>query len=836
MQSLDKEWYTTKEAQDLTGESSKRFTKKIREGKLTNFKKVESQYLIHVSILEDILKEKDFLQTNYFSYQETASILGKNLKAISDLVYRGTFIDVIKIGRVAYISKKEVERYRERQNDTISPKDVSEITGLSKFDVSNLITKGTLIAEKVNDYLWYVSKSSLDIFINQIESGYTLEEICKQFNLDSKDIDRYKKISWLKTYNIKGYGERVIREDYLKFSNLKNLYLTIQDIAKELRINEGVVRNSLIYTGIVKSEQIQENIYIVTREEIKRFSQTVKGVKIIYHGREEHNEYFNDFMDALARETEYNGSLTMYRDWAKRKIGKTKMKNKKLFVSYLLNNAEKFFRLLNKEVWNLTDEDIEKFIKGENTVFSSKDNELLFDFLKHCKKLKDCSYTEDYSSNVIGNIGSKKTEERVYSKDEWVAICTQLTNVNLHMEKAILSRRYAETWLFMLLQLSLAWRKSDYSRVPSPSLEIIGVLDFDWFDTNEFSLELAQRVINDIRMKSIEIRADKNKVKAKFVIGLTIPTALAFVVCEIHRRKSNEVNDCLLSSKLRSYDYKKVLGDELPIFKSLKCNRSLMTYQFETAVNKEGRAHIAYQLSSYSRAHTNYMDRPNDITSVYLNTTNTDASAENMAFHLFERGFFGWQIEMMLSITSITDEKISLRNKTDLIKQVSKQVSPLTVDFISEYVNTKHEEAEDLLKELMAMPTEKICEKLEEIAQFKSPAIIDDSQCIKGVKNCPYTTTTACLGCKYLIPTNYVLEVVNTQLFDLIKRLEDTPISNLNKRIKYTHMIKQLVFILMDFRRAYNNFDRDYIKSFIDLKSLETKYQELEVTKFLQIT
>ena len=52
----------------------------------------------------------------------------------------------------------------------------------------------------------------------------------------------------------------------------------------------------------------------------------------------------------------------------------------------------------------------------------------------------------------------------------------------------------------------------------------------------------------------------------------------------------------------------------------------------------------------------------------------------------------------------------------------------------------------------MLLPKEQIRNKLEEIAQFKSPAIIDYSQCIKGIKNCPYSTKTiSCLGCKYLI-------------------------------------------------------------------------------------
>lgn len=48
-------------------------------------------------------------------------------------------------------------------------------------------------------------------------------------------------------------------------------------------------------------------------------------------------------------------------------------------------------------------------------------------------------------------------------------------------------------------------------------------------------------------------------------------------------------------------------------------------------------------------------------------------------------------------------------------------------------------------------------------------------------------------------------------------------------------MIKSLLYILMDFKRMYDQFDTNYIRSFIDLDLLQLNIRELNVTKFLTI-
>lgn len=830
---LDKEWYTTAEAQSITGKHHWQFKTAIRKGQLIKYKRQASQYLIHVSVLEDILKEKQELADGYFTYQETAVILGRDLTSVKNLVYRGIFRDTKKVGSVAYIAKPEVEAFKRRNDVILSTQEVSEITGLSQHEVRTLILSHFIEADMVNKSKWNVSKESVYSFLRKVKAGYSIKEVCDKLNLDNSDIIRYKQNSLLKIYDIKGIGERILQEDYKKFVDMKDRFLTLTDVSKELGINIDVVRKTFVHKGLITAERVN-NLYLVSKDELQRFLKTTQGVKSLYYRKSDYKAYYTEFLDAMKHETEHKETVSLCGDWIQGKSGKTKNKRKKQYVSCILNMIEKLFTVLHKEIWELSDEEIQGIINNKSINMTTKDIELLFEFLAYTKQKRECSFTVEYTVQVVENQSTSAKQERIYSKDEWVAYCTRLVDINAHIETAISNQRYAESWLLLLLHLSLAWRYSDFRKIPSPSLELVGIHDFDWFDSNEFTLEMAQVIINDVRMKTKGIKTDKTNANVHFVIGLTIPTAIALVVCELHKRNLNKAEG-LFRTTLRSHDFRNILGQDLPPFSSLKANRTLMTYQFETAVNQEGKAHIAYQLSSYSRAHKQYLDKSNDITSVYLVTTNTDASVENMSLHLFERGFFGWQIGMMLSL--ISDPKaLDLTTKTQLIKQIGSQMSPIMVDSISEYVNTRHEEAEALLKELMSMPVDSIHKKLEEIAQLKSPSLIDFSQCMMGVKNCPYDRSTACLGCKYLIPTNYILEIVNNQLFELLDRLGDTPISNVNKRMKYTHMINQMMYILMDFKRAYQNFDRNYIRSFIDLEALREKYMDLEITKFLQAT
>ena len=85
-----------------------------------------------------------------------------------------------------------------------------------------------------------------------------------------------------------------------------------------------------------------------------------------------------------------------------------------------------------------------------------------------------------------------------------------------------------------------------------------------------------------------------------------------------------------------------------------------------------------------------------------METTNTDGHYTEVAKHLFERGFFGWQLDMVLNLL-FNGEEYTLENKTIAIKELNDVIPPKLVDHFSTFVHTKYDEMYDFLNELMLL-------------------------------------------------------------------------------------------------------------------------------------
>ncbi len=138
---LEKEWYSTEEAQALTGYDSRKITKYIREGKITNYKREGYYYFINKEVIQELIEKETYLSNNYYTYKEVAVVLNKSLKAVNEMVYANKFNDVKRNGTNGYIRKEEVEGYIVKTNGRLTRKEVAEITGLSRFEVDTLIQR-----------------------------------------------------------------------------------------------------------------------------------------------------------------------------------------------------------------------------------------------------------------------------------------------------------------------------------------------------------------------------------------------------------------------------------------------------------------------------------------------------------------------------------------------------------------------------------------------------------------------------------------------------------------------------------------------------------------------
>lgn len=825
----EKEWLTVTEVSKLLGKSEGWIYNRLNKGEIhESVYKYDRKYFIHSSYLNEKNKFLISLEEDYYTYEVVSQILEKPIRTIYGMAQRGIFKDVIRSTAGSYVSKKEIQKFSEIIKGTITTSTIQAELNLSQHQALQLLKNEPDL--KVNELngMFYIKADSFQKFKKKL--SYSIEMASDFLNTSYEIAKMLIEKKHVRAFNVKNLGLRTSKyylEEYLEKEQIPIEQLAMEHNCKLITLL-GHVYNGELKT--VKNEG--DKRHFVSREEAERFKNSLIGINMKYWNNDNVYDYFNDGMRYLRNNTHFKETFDLYEIWAKKEIDKSQIKKLKPKVATLLNSFESLSNILHKELFLYTDDELKTLF---NSIMESYQR-TLYPFLNYCKSKQKCNYKGDYVWKF-----KKSAEDVPYTKEEWSGFTMEVLHLEKHFQKAVESKRYADTWLFVLLHFSLAWRKEDLKEFKPINLDLIGIDSFEWFDHNTFTLEKSQIILKAIQRSMKGDRANKNKKEFVFAIPFIfeMPTALVFTLCELHRRKVDEGNKRLITTTIQTHDLRALFGQGLPNFSNRKSNKTLMTYGWETAV-KNGKGTLAYWLGGFSRSHTQKIDMPNPITQVYLITANTDASVEEMALHCFERGIFGWQVKVMVDAIN-NNEPLSLDEMTKAIAEVNKTYSPVMVDSLSKYAVTRHEQSVSLLKELMAVPKQKLKKRLEEISKLNSPSLLDHSQCLVGVKNCPYLDEVKynleirCLGCKNRIDTNYILDIINVEIFSIMDRLKNTALSDGTSRVKYTHMIRTLTYILLDFRRAYDRYDEYYIRSFIDLDKLKLDYQEVEQTKFLRI-
>ena len=124
---------------------------------------------------------------------------------------------------------------------------------------------------------------------------------------------------------------------------------------------------------------------------------------------------------------------------------------------------------------------------------------------------------------------------------------------------------------------------------------------------------------------------------------------------------------------------------------------------------------------------------------------------------------------------------------------------------------------------------------MEKLLSCKLPSKINHTQCIRS-NNCPYPLNTQCYSCKYSIPTNYTLLIINNKLIDALDKLNLCELSDTGDRIYYSHIILKLLRIVQEAKKDFISFDAEneaYINTFLNIKIIKEKFNHICDTKLL---
>lgn len=801
---LKNEWYSIKETSNMTGLSVGIIQRDIRDGLIVNTKMHGKKILINK---EEVLSLID-LTKNYYTTTQVKEIMNKSSTFILNMVSTQAITAKRRRGAF-YLEKNKVHEIAEFLKNTITIAEFKRKYRSFPEFVRYLIDEKLVEFMEINNKL-YIDTISLDNTFEKIKENFYLSDV--------SDIS----LGHLKFFK-KGYKGK-----------------SIEMASKEMGMDYDTLLNKTIRGQILAYRDSSTSMVIIPQEEIDKFCKGIDSIKQKYYATDKVYDMHSELMEYLIQSTDCaTETLKEFREWSMNNLTKSKatIDYKRRLSTQYISIATVLSENLQNEIWECEEGEILNLIKEIKQITYQ---ETLSRFYSYIQSIKDCKSGEfGYIAKIDKNKSDldESKEDRKYSVEEWLMIKDYLVDLNKHIKKAKANVKYAQCWLFAILHLSLAWRNNDFLQINAmPVKEILNCEDIEKFDFFNITDTQAQQIINLFRTTCIPVVAHKNGVETHMIFPpqLIKATAVAICISEIHRLKSSKFNDrkgkLIMYKSMKNSDvHKTIFPNDYPKFESLKCNRSKQTYSFVTAANTTGRGHIAYSLTGYSRSHKPKVVGANESTTAYLELINTSVDAKSIGKHLFERGVFGWQVELMIGVLEEYSQD-SLEQRTKRIKELTNRYSPSVTESISNYLTIEADEINKLVDELMTMSEDEIRKKLIEIGELKSPAFLNYTQCMKGTSNCKYLEGKAkCLGCRYNIPTNYVLEIVNERLNETLDLIDNTPKTDEVKLIKYSHIIRQLMFIMMDFRRSTKEyFEDDYLTSFIDLKSIGYRLAMLE--------
>lgn len=850
---------------------------------------------------------------NYYSINEVTAMLNYSLTYTRAILKS---IPYIKIKALRYYSKDDIHQFIneiKQKEDYINKECYSQVQVLKLLGIGDLaFTRGRyddLYNKKIfYKHANYYSKNDVHDFITKFKDSFnnnpsvpsdsdnprnsdvflqnitinlddylTLTEVSNMLNISKFLIQRLINSNMLNcTFYKSQYYISKKSIDFIKQFYSRE-YLTRKQLSEKMEISIHAL-DTLRKDHVFKDYFIERarGKYLIDEKHVECIKTTYTYVYFFLRCNTnlDLNERVNKCFDFLV-DKDYPTSVKHYKKWTIEKFNKSGLNNKKK-QEYCHDLIYTFFKVygqlenLNCELSECNNEDIKFIINMAK--FTETQVKYFCQYLNYFRhKYKSiCKYTRDFS---VSRELSYTKSSNIYTVEEWVGYYTYLSNISINLTKAIQDDEYAQKWLYSILHLSIAWRKSDIQKMPN--IDILNKeFDFNWLQNNKLSKSDAQYIINYVNKQSKLIMTGKTGVRTHFIVplDLVIPTAYAFIVCEIHRRNSCRnllFTQTLFYSRItETLNLNKLFAEtNLPSFESRKANRTLLTYNFEYAVNQDGFADLAYIMSAWLRSHklnsTNLLPYTTD---QYIESTNSDGSFEKIAFQLFRRGIFGWQISVILDIV-YNSSNWTIEDKTKRVEELYKLYSPTVVDNLSGFLLTHNEfyelndnktqkqesnlqfnvkqdnlleqtieqqkrEIKSVISELITLSHKEIVEKLDSISKGLSPAKVENSQCLKsGIKlqdrQCQSYLRKTCFGCKYLIPTTYALEFIEEDLLRLMDILENTPLYEENKIIKLSFMINKLFLILGESRKIFNTIDKNYIQTFIDLKLLKSKHLNL---------
>lgn len=765
------------------------------------------------------------------SLQETADRLGVSKYTVWHYVRDGIFPNAFIRNKIEgyLIPLTDIESFESKikiPDGFMAVKEISKYLNCHPETVRDLIRKGEFknVKKHLGDsYVVPVQEVEryFEYEINQVKDYLTLTEAAEFLSCHKDTIRSYLKKGTFKNYLYRKQSEGYLihKSELLKLKDpliIPDGFMIPEEAAMKLDISVGQVinlarnkfensykikKNNGVETWIVS----EEDVFIYTKIKEQKFT---PETPLEYTTLDAVNKFKFETKDLVVQFSDKSKTHQLFSSYAISKLANSNAREETLKkkVAFYIKTLEVILQRLDKNIHDLTDMEIKDILNDSTIVEYVK--QYFIGFLQFCSEnVEKCKFKNDYRTNR-----NNQSETEIYSLKTFKEYFEHARDMDLHTKKAIKLKTYAQTWLYVIMHLMNAWRSGDIVYgLPQIDFDGLDINDFSYFKDRKLTRVQSQLIINQVHIKVGKIKFSKTGALGQFLCidSLAIPFATAISIVELHRRKENER---LMLTSIRSNGVNKRFfenNQSLLHFDSLKMNRTLITYFFHHVSQSEGDAHLSYEVSQILRSHIN-----EDTTSVYIKFSNAGDSFDEISFNICERGHFGWVFNSMINL--FFDQKNqTIQERTKMIQAFQENYTVPAIETYASFLLGERNQKESLALRLAKMSKEELKYVITKIFRGEMPAKTELAQCL-SYPHCPYSTRKTCIGCEYLIPTEYLLISATEQIKTTLLNLYNSQTARIRER--EIHYLKKLFFLI---NQAIVEKGKDYVDTFIQRKQLK---------------
>lgn len=478
---------------------------------------------------------------------------------------------------------------------------------------------------------------------------------------------------------------------------------------------------------------------------------------------------------------------------------------------------------INKEIFQYNEHELNLAVFN-NQVESTYRLEI-YKFLKDVEKIRLKNVQSvDYKFSRLKNPHKYITdpkEKEIYSIDDYIMILDYVGNINLHISKSIEDakkaikgksyKRYASTWLYVLLHLNNAWRHHDVATFPRIDISELNISGLEWFEQNKITFETAEYIVNRIKAKTF-IHSKTGK-KRNFICSreLTVPLAHAVIISELIQQSLSPNKEELINydseNKTMTLGYHKCFFKELEIkefrFESLKMNRTLISYMYNVIKKLTNRNPL--EITKFIRSHTD-----EETTNIYIFVP--QEHIDFLTQQLFEIGHFGYAYDLLgqLVLGKAPEDRLERTERMLEVKEVFGDV--IKIEQISGYLNALTRDKTKVKEILLSYSPVKLNEINTLVKLGQNIAKEEGYQCV--FRECAFEEKI-CSKCPAAITNLYALSQIGVSAKKKVIEFQ-TKFSQARTEGEKTRLSNLLYADLYQIQLAVKRYGEETVSTFIE--------------------